>query len=88
MLGTGCLQTQATGGCNVKGNGDNKEKWNVEGSGEDKKNPGLGGPNPGRGGRHPLALRLRELLGPGCPRPKLRGGGDEYYKVGLLWGKS
>jgi hypothetical protein len=74
MLGTGCLQTQATGGCNVKRYGDNRVKWNVEGSGEDKKNPGLGGPNPGRGRRYPLALWLRELLGPGCPRPKLRGG--------------
>jgi len=87
MLGTGCLQTQATGGCNVKGNGDNKEKWNVEGSGEDKKNPGLGGPNPGRGGRHPLALRLRELLGPGCPRPKLRGGAMSIIRLDCYGGK-
>jgi hypothetical protein len=40
MLGTECLQTQATGGCNVKRYGDNRVKWNVEGSGEDKKIPG------------------------------------------------
>ncbi len=30
MLGTGKVSSsQATGGCNVKRNGENKERWNV-----------------------------------------------------------
>jgi len=60
MLGTGCLQTQATGGCNVKRNGENREKWNVKRNG-----------------------RIKKLLGPGCPRPKLRGGAMSIIRLGI-----
>jgi hypothetical protein len=88
MLGTGCLQTQATGGCNVKRYGDNRVKWNVEGSGEDKKKSWAGRTQPGTWKKVSVSLMAKGIAWAGMSQTQATGGCDEYYKVELLGRKS